>query len=257
MSSFARLSLSVTLVVGLVAGLISCGAGGTNNNQGRSFRANRYCSAVDCSAGETGRIVPLSTDASALSGGVQGGILGLVPLDGQTIITFLELESFLTTQFIRVDRIDCRYTVPGADPALRIPEDSFAAGATLNEIGAGGASIAILGFEIISPDFFAFLNASRNLLPLLPFRAVATCSATGVTAAGDTLTSNELNYTIQFGEASECCTGQNGEVPGTLGGFQGGAGTGAGVVETTSTTGNATGEGAVAEEGMMEDDTVS
>ena len=233
MSPFARLFLTILLSVGLIVGLTSCGAGGTNNNQGRSFRANGYCADVGCGDGETGRIVPLSTDASALSGSVQGGLLTeLIPLDGQTVITFMEIQNFLSEQFIRVDRIDCAYTVPGADPGLFIPDDSFAVGGTLEGTGTGGESVGIFGFEILSPDFFAFLNASRNSLPLLPFRIVATCSSTGVTSGGDTLTTNPLNYTIQLGEPSECCTGQSNEQAGILGGFQSGPGSGGDIADT-------------------------
>ena len=156
----------------------------------------------------------------------------------------------LTQQFIRVDRIDCSYDVQGADPRLQIPVDSFSVGAVVpptpgNVATTTAFSEGVFGFEVVSPDLFAFLNVNRNLLPELPFRATATCSAVGVTQAGDTLETNRLNYFLQFGDVAECCTGEPG--------FQNGPGTG-GTLQTFGGTGGAaaaqeTSQAAAAEEG--------
>jgi hypothetical protein len=214
---------------GIIAGAVGCGDAGTTNDQGTSVTAVGFCGDVTCDTGETGRIVPLSTDVSNINSGV-------FPLDGQTIVTFMRVQNRLGGQFVRIDRIDCEYNVPGSD--INIPRDSFGGGAVIEATPGGQPgdqfSEGIIGFEVVSPDLFAFLNVSRNSLPELPFRATAICAATGVTQAGDTITTNALNYFLQFGEVSECCTGQDPEDsitgiddPATSsGGFQLGGGSG-------------------------------
>ena len=218
--------LTTLLAAGLIAGGIGCGDAGSNNDQGTSVTATGYCANSDCSLFESIRIVPLATDVSNINA---GGF----PIDGQTVITIMKVENRLTSQFVRLVRIDCRYDVPGSDPGLNIPNDSFAANLVISATPAAGPgtanSFATTAFEIVSPDLFAFLNANRLSLPELPFRATALCRAVGVTQSGDTIETNEIGMALQFGEVSECCTGQNppGEVPGSSsGGFQNGAGTG-------------------------------
>ena len=223
-------ALTVSLTaLGCAASMLACGGTSSNNDQGTSVTATRYCSDAACSEGLTGLIAPLSSNS--------GGLSGSFPLNGQIAIVAMEFQNRLTEQFFRLDRIDCTYTVPGADPSLRIPTDSNAVGMVIEAGGTGATE-----FAVVSPDIYAFFNANENLLPQLPFRAVGTCAGVGVTQAGDTLTTNGLNLFIQFGEFAGVVTGANGETTGADGGFQQGPGTG-GDLNTFSDSGDDTGVG--------------
>ena len=212
-------AITVSLTaLGCAASMLACGGTSSNNDQGTSVTATGFCSDATCETRVAGVVAPLSTNSNALGGGF--------PLNGQRLVVAMEFQNRLTEQFFRVDRIDCNYTVPGADPALRIPTDSSAVGVVLEALGSGGTSTIGAEFPILTPDIYAFFNANENLLPQLPFRAIATCAGVGVTQAGDTLTTNSLNLAIQFGEVAGVVTGANGETTGADGGFQQGPGTG-------------------------------
>lgn len=224
--------LATLLSASLFIGGVGCGDAGSNNDQGTSVTATGYFTSAEADEGETGRIVPLSSDIPTINAGA-------APLDGQIVITYMQVLNRLVGQFVRLDRVDCDYTIAGA--SVPIPSDSFSVGAVIESGVQGGAdgqitpSTGVVGFEVVSPDLFAFLNANRSSLPELPYRANATCFAVGVTQAGDTVSTNALNYTIQFGELSECCTGLG---AGGGGGFQEGPGTGGDVDFFNSGEGN-------------------
>lgn len=221
MSKFSIKVRLALLTAGVVLGLSSFGCGSaSNNDQGTSFLALGFFQDTTGTIGETGTIVPLFTDVAdpTLGGG-----------DGRSVITFLGLQNRIETQFIRVIRVDCRYDIEGSN--LQIPDDSFTFSTVLGEVGSETpGAIGYAGFEIISPDIFAFLNVNQNSLPQLPFRMTVACTAVGTTQAGDTLTTNEVYYFVQFVDFAECCTG-DGNTPG----FQTGPGSG-GDIEFTDTT---------------------
>lgn len=203
----------------------SCGSGGSRNDQGSSFLAFGYFADTTGEVGETGAILPMFTDFS-----VSGS-------DGLQRITYMGLRNLMTRQFIRVVRVDCDYKVEGS--FIKLPSDSFGFSTVLGPVPEAGtavdgepiAQISYSGFQVLSPDLYSFLNNNRSLLPELPYRMVATCAATGVTQSGTTMTTNSLNYFIQFVEPSECCTGaeQDG-IPD----FQQGPGTGGTLVTEPS-----------------------
>jgi hypothetical protein len=209
------LLMTIVAVVGLVIG---CGSSGVNNDQGTSFLALGFFDDPTGQVGRTGDVLPLSND-------VQPDVFN----DSQYWV-FIGLANRLSRQFIRVVRIDCDYKVEGS--FINIPSDSYAYSTVLGPVGEaqnGGqgqqpqndlSQTVYAGFQILSPDIFSFLNNNRVFLPSLPFRMVATCSATGVTQAGNTMTTNPLNFSIQFVRNEECCTGGPGP------GFQQGVGTG-------------------------------
>lgn len=207
---------------------VSCGSGGSRNDQGSSFLAFGYFADTTGEVGETGAILPMFTDFS-----VSGS-------DGLQRITYMGLRNLMTRQFVRVVRVDCDYQVEGS--FIKLPSDSFGFSTVLGPVpdaATGGegepiAQIAYSGFQVLSPDLYSFLNNNRSLLPELPYRMVATCAATGVTQSGTTMTTNSLNYFIQFVEPSECCTGaENDQIPD----FQQGAGTGGTLVTEPSEPG--------------------
>lgn len=208
------LTLSVLVAV-LVSGVAGCGDSGTNNDQGTSFMAIGYYDDAAGTVGRNGDSIPLYADVSPLN------------FDGMAYYTWMGITNRLSRQFIRIVRIDCNYHAEGS--FIKIPSDSFAFSTVLgpaagtaedaNPANANLPSTSYAGFQLLSPDIFTFLNNNRTYLPSLPFRMIATCSATGVTQAGNTMTTNPLNFFFQFVDTQECCTG-------TGPGFQIGTGTG-------------------------------
>ncbi len=235
---FASVLTSLTLA--FAAG---CG-GASSNNQGTSFLAFGWSTLDDLADPNPDLIsiqVPLATDATALT-----DANGLA-LDGAAYYVGMALQNRLTTQFIRVVRIDCNYDIQGS--TLSVPSDSLNVSAiiapTEDPDATEGANSALVeesgnfnyvGFPIVSTDILSYLNVNRNSLPELPFRMSATCHAVGVTQAGDTLETNEITLPVYFHDPAECCTGATGENPGTSGGFQTGAENGGGVTFDDGTT---------------------
>ena len=251
-STFRALPKVLTALAVMIAPSGCGSAGSTNNDQGTSFTNIGYFQAgsSDDSNGLAGSIIALGTDRAFITAENTGG--ETVLLEGQILTAAMGLTNRLradTNQladesgnFIQVTKIDCRYQVPGADPSLDIPTDTNFVGGLVEP----GDQLFVT-FPIITPDLFAFLNASRNSLPEFPFRMFLACSATGVTRAGDTITTNESNFLVVVSDQAECCTGEGITSDGGFSGGSGiqeGPGTG-GTVDTfggedTTTTGGTT-----------------
>lgn len=208
-----------SFLIGLlsIATFVGCG-GSSNNDQGTSFTAIGFYTDSTGEAGDAGSILTLFTDVSPTQ------------TEGLYSTTFMGFQNNLSNQFIRVSRIDCSYEVQGS--FIDIPSDSFPGNVVLasSPVAEAGApapesaqnsSKGYTEFIVVSPDIYSYLNNNRAYLPELPFRMTATCSGVGVTQAGDILTTNPLNYFVQFVEESECCTGA-----GATPGFQTGPGAG-------------------------------
>lgn len=267
MLKISRLSKSLALVSAMLCGGLACG-GSTNNDQGTSFLATGFFRNADGDEGVTGAQLPLALDPAVPpittedeeGEGDQGGVL---PGDGLTFITFLGLQNRLTNQFLRVVRIDCDYDIPGADPTLVIPQDSYNF-ATVIQPAAGDPddpdanpqpSEAFAGFQMLSTDLYSYLNVNRNRLPQLPFRMIASCRATGVTQAGDTFTTNDVLFPITFVDIAECCTGSSTEIVGVIGGFQQGPGTGGTLITDGTDTGGSGNTGGATSTSLTDDGT--
>lgn len=204
--------------------LASCGSSGSgSNNQGTSFLAYGYFVEINDTVVPTSAAdVPLFTDVSPTGA------------DGLSFTRLIGVQNRLTRQFIRLVKADCEYKIDGS--YIDLPSDSMAMSRVLApatdednqpppvtgdpEINPDASTFAAR-IDLISPDMFAFINNNRAYLPQLPFRMVASCSVTGVTQAGDTITTNPISYFIHFYEEAECCTGV-----GSIPGFQLGTGTG-------------------------------
>ena len=61
----------------------------------------------------------------------------------------------------------------------------------------------VVPIELVSPDIFAFINNNMNSMPQLPFRMQIWCTATGVTQAGDTVTTNPVYIWVRFVDLEE------------------------------------------------------
>ena len=226
MSLIQRNKIASALLAALLLGGAACG-GSTNNDQGTSFLASGYFTADGTAV--NGYILPLATDIPATGTETGDSLSATFPTDGLQLIVRMRLENRLSSQFLRIVRIDCSYYVPGASPALVLPNDSFNASAVVQP----EANIDY-AFQMISPDVYSYLNVNRNLLPELPFRMLADCSATAVTQAGDSIESNPLTFFVQFLDSAECCTGGAGPEAGYSGGFQQGPGTGGDLITDSS-----------------------
>jgi hypothetical protein len=155
--------------------------------------------------------------------------------DGNIVLISIGSVNRLRDQFIRRTKIDCRYEIPGASPDLQIPTDSFPASSVSGpafespaDDGAGGSTVPGTGlpesdgsvgrteFPVIGTGVYAYIVNNQNLLPQLPFTLNATCSVTGVTQSGDTLTTNEVTLGVIFVDPSEIIPepGSGGDIPG-------------------------------------------
>jgi hypothetical protein len=207
MSLTSRIFLIAIFAVSLLGGY-GCGSS-SNNDQGTSFTAlGFFVPGTAGGTGQNGTIIPLFSDVSET--------------DGLSNLTSIGVQNRLQSQFIRVVRVDCSYDVQGS--SLNIPDDSEPLGSIVE---AGGSSF--IAIQVISPDIFSFLNNNQNSLPQLPFKMTVTCSVTGVTQAGDVLTTNPVHYPVQFVDTAEFFGGGptvNGPgTGGTVNFEQGGTGT--------------------------------
>ncbi len=221
MSILTRIGLGIGVVFTLVAGAISCGSS-TNNDQGVSFLALGFFEDGDGDAGDAGTVVYISETVP----GTNGGPFPLfIPVDKDPEEPglqggFIGLQNNLTDQFIRTVRMDCSYDIPGSDPALNIPDDSWAFTTIVDAASLeGDPSQAFTQVEIVSPDVMSFLNVNQNLTPELPFRMLATCRVVGVSSAGDTFTTNQVLYQVQFSDEPRTIIQPFDNGPGTGGTF--------------------------------------
>jgi hypothetical protein len=238
MASFRKIHILIAAVVFGAAVIAGCG-GSSNNDQGMSFQAigwfqldeDEEIEPDDRPTGLSGLIVPLATDISALNVPLPNGVT--LEADGLAAFGAIGFENRMTTQYVLVQRVDCSYTVPGADPSLVFPNDSHGMGVTLDPTPGPDDETTGTVFNrvyatipVITPEFYAFLNVNRARLPALPFRLFISCRGVGVTQSGDVLETNAVNLTAQFVEVSECCTAGDSEDAGDDGGFQEGPGVG-------------------------------
>jgi len=263
--------LASILGLGLVTGAISCGGQTTNNDQGTSFLAFGYFTPGTENTPLSGLDAILSPDTATIVAGSNGSAF---QADGGHIIVKMGVQNRLSNQFIRLERIECSYSIPGASTLFNIPDDSFNTAVIISaspvSTGDGttdggtttagplpvpsdgttstdSGSAAFAAFDLVSPDIISYINVNRNQLPELPFRLNTTCHAVGVSQAGDVFVTNELQFQVNFFDQAECCTGSTieqgdtaGNVPNDDGGFQtdGSTGTGGDFVSTTDENGD-------------------
>ncbi|MCB0324593.1 MAG: hypothetical protein KDD69_13515 [Bdellovibrionales bacterium] len=221
MSIISRIGLVGSLVA-TAFGAISCGSGSSNNDQGTSVTAIAYFAedpdepgVFPCDQAQSGAILPLFEDINVVDGRV-----------GTDSYTSFGIQNMLAVQTFRVTRIDCSYSIPGS--SIQVPNSSIATGIVLAPVETGEdggdqfAQFSCIPFPIVPPEIYSFVNNNQNSMPQLPFRMNVLCSATGVTQAGDTLTTNPLGFDVQFVDFAEGL--------GINGPFDQGPGTGGNVV---------------------------
>ena len=212
-----RTNFLVLISLCVIASALGCG-GASNNDQGTSFTATGFFN--DDGSGRSGFTTVLFSD---LANPVLGGG------DGQIVFSNIGVQNNLSNQFIRIVRVDCSYEIPGG--SVTVPDDSQLIPGIVEALGGQ----ALIGFALVSTDIFSFLNNNQNFLPQLPFRMFVTCSVTGVTQAGDTITTNPISARVNFVDQTECCPGEPNP------GFQIGTGSGGTInFEQDTGTGNST-----------------
>ncbi len=225
MSFFEKLFSLVLVVSTLAGGVLGCG-GSSNNDQGTSFLALGWYIEVDDEVVPVGHAsLALGTDTPTL---FTDDVFG----DGRQTFLLMGLQNRLTSQFLRLQRTDCSYEIQGSDPGFQIPNDSTAISFLLGPQTTDAATsedenvlpqVVFYPVDLITTDIYAFLNNNRSHFPELPFNMTVTCTATGITQAGDELTTNTINFPITMTDTAECCTGTGAQ---GNGGFQIGTGSG-------------------------------
>lgn len=239
--SFFKKLCSLILVAGTLAGgVVGCGES-TNNDQGASFLALGWY------IQDEGEVVPVGHASLALGTDTPTLVTDDVLGDGRQTFLLMGLQNRLTSQFLRLQRTDCSYEIQGSDPGLVIPTDATAISFLLGPSTEEGSTsddenvlpqVVFYPVDLITTDIYAFLNVNRSRLPELPFNMTVTCTATGISQAGDELTTNTINFPITMTDTAECCTGTGAQ---GNGGFQ--IGTGSGGTPVTFSGGAATGTG--------------
>lgn len=210
-----RLTISSLIGVGIsIAVFIGCGTSATNN-QGISFTLLGFFAelpdsgATEQPPGELGQATPLSAENPETQSGNLAG----------AVSTVAGLKNNISTQFLRVDRMQVSYFIEGAD---KQPPDTVVAFSAV--LGPGGQSsegdaaaegdssttsgslpdfseigaLSFGRFPIVTPEVVAWLNLYRGSLPELPFTMLATVKASAVGSAGERYYSNEASYFIIF-----------------------------------------------------------
>ena len=179
------------LVFTTALSIAGCGSG-TNNDQGTSFLNLGYFQDADGSIGATGLTYSISEDSVVEAFSSDSG--------SNDVRVFMRNQNLLSQQFIRLVRINCDYDSQGN--SFRIPSQSFATNALIEPTeGLGGSSTTTTfysEFPILSAEILKFVGGNLNSFPELPFTIVASCSATGITQAGDVLETNSQFFPIAF-----------------------------------------------------------
>ncbi len=209
--SIFRKFIIASLITGMVTtGLLACGGGASNNDQGTSFTAIGYYHDGEGESGMSGLVFQINPDV--VDSTSEDAIYPPMALG------YLGLQNNLTSQFIRVERFDCSYDIPGADPSLVIPTDTWnistviAAAGEETEEGetTEGTSQSFSQFPVVSAGILEFINVNRNSMPDAPFNLIVTCVAVGISQAGDVYESNPASIQAVLHEGYEPF---NGSVP--------------------------------------------
>jgi len=205
----------LSIVFGMT--MTACG-NNSNNDQGTAFLALGYFEFVDPTSPDdvvpvTGLTFDLESDFEFGNGTAAGVGTGSF----QTVL--IGLENRLATQFIRSERYDCSYDVPGAQPGLLIPDSveraSFVIGAAEgitttaegdtrfpSDNDAVRPQVLFSRISVLNTETVQFLNTNRNSLPQLPYSLTATCRAVGITQAGDVITTNPVSIPVLLTRSS-------------------------------------------------------
>ncbi len=202
-----RFSLT-TLIRTLSAAILAIAASGcgsaSNNDQGTSFTLFGFFKSADATAGDSGQIIQLGTDTESNSAaGLAGGAL-----------SYLGLQNNLEGQGVRTQRVILSYFVEGATeqpPSTTQPvsvylgpvaTDTTTSTATTKDSslpdGFNFENSRFVQVFVVPPDIMAWINLNRDKMPEAPFTMTAHVYVAGITTAGDSLDTNQMDYLVEF-----------------------------------------------------------
>ena len=202
--------LSFVGAAGLVAGLVSCGGGGTSNDQGVSFTLLGFFEALP-----EDQCQPLDPFVSRVSTTISDTENTESAGSGGVVTTIAAMQNNLSGQFVRSQRAELSFFIPGA--SVQPPSTNVGAGAVISPLAPPGAD-AGGGFDsslppsfgaddcnrgyttiaVVPADIRAWVNLNRNSLPEAPFPMVVDVTISGVTSAGDHIDSNTAEIFVEF-----------------------------------------------------------
>lgn len=210
MFRMSKIAKGAALVAASVLFMVGCGSSGTNNDQGVSFRAEGLFGPD--SPGENVSTCKVGT--SGIQMFLNSTILQNVP---QRAGDWIKVENYMAEQFIRTERLECSYWIPGASVA--IPDDAFpvskvipaspgalpapgidlpGGAATVTKAGAGDENVSYwcIWVPVVSADLEQYISNNQNYFPQTPFDMTATCHFVGVTQAGDVVETNDISINV-------------------------------------------------------------
>lgn len=177
------------ILIALLAGLLGCGDA-TRNDQGVSFTFLGWFNDITGGEAATAVIVPISSDADSI--------------DENTIL-YAGIQNNLAGQFINVNSIRHEYYIPGAE--IQVPSTTYGLSLFLGP-AEGGQSTLPEGFTqgadgfaqtfIMTPEIMSFIQLNREYLPEPPFTMVVTSRITGTTSSGKKVTTNPIQFAVEF-----------------------------------------------------------
>lgn len=201
----AARKLACMALIALSVLATSCGSG-SSNDQGTSFLAVNFTSvdgdlASGCTVSETpiSQVTAFVNDDSTFGTCIQTNF----PF---AVRTGIQLTNLLSTQFIRTQSIECDYDVlqlPGYFIPPTVTPLSGVIDNTGDTNGEAVPEILTVGATIMGEDTFQYINARLNELPSFPINLAANCRVTGITSAGNVLTTNTLSLNVQLTELPE------------------------------------------------------
>lgn len=188
----------------LTALLVFAGCGSSpTNDQGVSFSLTGFYSEVGSGttapAGEVGQSAPFSA-ANPEDEDSFGGML----------TTVAGLRNNMTSQTVRVDRMEMKYYIEGAKaqpPRTVVPLTvllGVSSGAGASTSSSGSTTTTALNsqsyaeFPVVTTDIMTWLNFNKTNLPELPFTMAVEVTAEGVSSAGNRYETNPASYFIIF-----------------------------------------------------------
>jgi len=192
-----------TVAIMVLAALtFMAGCGGSSNDQGVTFTALGFFQVTE----EDGA---LEINPDVIISGI-GTVMG-----AQSARVAIGLQNNLCCQFIRTERVQFSYEIPGV--GVRPPDTAVTIGGIIRPTpggvvedgdGAGSqsslpdgfitgeASINYYTLRPVRTEIGEWLLFNKNQLPATPFDMIVTATATGVTSAGNRLQTNPISLAV-------------------------------------------------------------
>ena len=206
----------MALIVGVL--VVGCGDSNNDNDNGIAFRAVGFfqgqlqenrCQTPTASNAIADQSENLTLDSPLVDSGYPAGVF--------FCRAYLWLENNLVKQALVVDRLDFEYEIPGS--RIGVPAHSSSVGIRINPapvatsdnpppgtpspppdspFGPPNVYIGLPEAQLVPASLVLFLRQNRQTLPQLPYTMIVKMTAHANSDAGQSLTSNEISYTITW-----------------------------------------------------------